>query len=358
MMTRHPFMRLARTAPMAMLAVVAIAACDRQQVVAPEETISEQRAHAGPATISNANVVRVIARHDGPDYVFDLSDEVIPSGWTTFEMDNHSSSTHFMYLARVPQGAMDGALEDDMELLEYWETHVTRPFQFFMDTMIEDKELRFGDAPTKYEETFFPPWFFEAVPMGGPGFTQGHLSSRTTVNLAPGYYIVECYVKNADGDFHSYDGMISLLEVTEERSGANEPRATLHVNLSTGQIDVDENIRPGLHTVAVHFDEQPAGGYEHLLGHDVHLIRLDDEWTAEETAEWMSWMVPDGLVSADGMRGPSTFMGGAQTMAAGNTAYFTVRLEPGQYAWVSEVPAIEGMWETFSVPFGSATGGR
>jgi hypothetical protein len=357
MTTRHRLTRVLRSSAAAMVALLALAACDRQEVVAPQEPVSEQHAHAGPATISNANVVEVIARHDGPDYVFDLSDEVIPSGWTTFELDNHSSSTHFVYMARVPQGAVDGAQDEEMELLDYWETHVTRPFQFFMDTMMDEKELRLEDAPSKYEETFFPPWFFDATPMGGPGFTQGHLSSRTTVNLEPGYYIVECYVKNADGDFHSYDGMISLLEVTDERSRANEPRATLHVNLSTGQIDVDENIRPGLHTVAVHFDEQPEEGYAHLLGHDVHLIQLED-WTAEETAEWMNWMVPDGLVSADGMRGPTTFMGGAQTMAAGNTAYFTVRLEPGEYAWVSEVPADVGMWKTFTVPRGTSTGPR
>jgi hypothetical protein len=356
MMTRQPFMRIVRSSAVATVALLALAGCDRQHVVAPDETISEQPAHAGPASISNANVVEVIARHDGPDYVFDLSDDVIPAGWTTFELDNHSSSTHFMFLARVPEGAIAGAEEDDVELLDYWITHITRPFQFFMDTMIDDKEPDLADLPTKYADDFFPPWFDDAVPMGGPGFTQGHLSSRTTVNLESGYYIVECYVKNADGDFHSYDGMIALLEVTDEQSGANEPRATLHVNLSTGQIDVDENIRPGLHTVAVHFDDQST--YDHLLGHDVHLIKLDDDWDAESTAEWMNWMNPDGLVSADGMRGPSTFVGGAQTMAAGNTAYFTVRLEPGEYAWVSEVPSIEGMWKTFTVPFGTATGGR
>lgn len=109
MTTRHPFMRIVRSSAAAMVVLLAFAACDRQQVVAPEQTISEQRAHAGPASISNAKVVEVIARHDGPDYVFDLSDDVIPPGWTTFDLDNHSSSTHFVYLARVPDDVFDGA---------------------------------------------------------------------------------------------------------------------------------------------------------------------------------------------------------------------------------------------------------
>ncbi|TVP58700.1 MAG: hypothetical protein EA351_03180 [Gemmatimonadales bacterium] len=356
MTTRTPFNPTVRSLAVVIVSLMALAACDRQPVVGPEPVVSERPDHAGPATVSNANVVEVIARHDGPDYEFVLSDDVIPAGWTTFELDNHSSSTHFVYLARVPDGAITGASDEGMDLLEYWTTHITRPFQFFMDTLIDDKAPDMADFPTKYADTFFPYWFDHATPMGGPGFTGGHLTSRTTVNLEAGYYIVECYVKNAEGDFHSYDGMISLLEVRGQPSNANEPRASMHVHLSTGEIDVDQDIRPGLHTVAVHFDEQSA--YSHLLGHDVHLIRLDGDWDAESTADWMNWMVPDGLVSADGMRGPGTFVGGAQTMAAGNTAYMTVRLEPGEYAWVSEVPSEVGMWETFTVPFGNPTGGR
>ena len=355
MTTHHPFTRFIRSAAVAMVALLVFAACDRQDVVAPQETITEQRAHAGPATISNANVVEVIARHDGPDYVFDLSDDVIPSGWTTFEQDNHSSSTHFVYLAQVPRGAIEGAAEEDEELLSYWYQHVTRPFQFFMDDLLPGKEPDPEDAPTKYADTFFPGWFFAASPWGGPGFLQGHLTSRTTMYMEPGYYIVECYVKNAEGSFHSYDGMITLLEVKDEASGANEPRATMEVRLSEGEIQADDEIRPGLHTVAVHFDEQTE--YDHLLGHDVHLVRLDD-WTIQETAEWMNWMTPDGLVSADGMRGPNTFVGGTQTMTAGSTAYFTVRLEPGEYAWIAEVPADVEMWKTFTVPHGTSTGRR
>lgn len=347
------------TAPLAVLLLV-LTGCEEGPATSLDPSFQAQHDRAGPAAISQQNLVQVTAKHGsgghaGGDWAFEVRQDgspttQIPAGWTTFELDNHSAATHFVYLARAPQGALDGAAEDGEELLDYWYEHVTRPFQWFMDTLIEGKDPDPDDLSDKYTtaEGIFPPWFFSAVPMGGPGFTQGFETSRTTVHLDPGHYIMECYVKNGDGDFHSYRGMMTLLTVTEEQSGANEPRPTMTVDLRTGEIRADEAIRPGLQTVAVRFEEQSV--YSHLLGHDVHLLRLDDGALEDATNGWMNWLNPDGLVSTSGSPGPSTFLGGAQTMTAGSTAYFTVNLTPGEYAWVSEVPAAENMWHAFSVP--------
>jgi hypothetical protein len=110
--------------------------------------------------------------------------------------------------------------------------------------------------------------------------------------------------------------------------------------------------------VAVQIQDQKI--YEHLLGHDVHLIRFDHRTTVDDANGWMNWMHPDGLVS-DGTD-PGTFLGGVQAIVTpglleGNetkTAYFDVNLNPGAYAWVSEVPdsAGKGLLKPFSVPFG------
>jgi len=45
-------------------------------------------------------------------------------------------------------------------------------------------------------------------------------------------------------------------------------------------------------------------------------------------------------------------MGGVQTMTAGSSAYFHVTLEPGRYAWVSEIPDPHKhqMMKVFNVP--------
>lgn len=39
-----------------------------------------------------------------------------------------------------------------------------------------------------------------------------------------------------------------------------------------------------------------------------------------------------------------------QERPEGHTAYFTVELEPGRYAWVSEGPDVRQMVQEFAVP--------
>ena len=65
----------------------------------------------------------------------------------------------------------------------------------------------------------------------------------------------------------------------------------------------------------------------------------------------MDWTQPTGLETP----APAEFLGGTHEMPAGGRAYFTVRLEPGRYAWIAEVPSPveKGMLKTFTVPPGS-----
>jgi hypothetical protein len=210
----------------------------------------------------------------------------------------------------------------------------------------------------------FPEWFADVLPSGGPGLTSGGGTAATTVNLDPGEYIVECYVKNGEGEFHSYLGMIDHLTVTEERSEAPEPEPTIELSVSTDGFDVGTNVRPGRHTVAVTFEDQTV--YDNLIGHDAHLIRFDDTTAADDVNDWMNWMDPDGLAS-DGTE-PGTFLGGVDTIitpallagTASETAYAHVTLKPGDYAWVAEVPdpASKGLLTEFSVPGGRGRGRR
>ena len=343
------------------LAVMFIfAACSENPSTSHDATNSnnEIQSQASMATQSSPNVVEITAKHEGDEYIFELSTDEIPKGWTTFRLTNDSHSTHFAYIAGVPQAAKDNAAADNTELLDYWIQHVTNPFQWFMDGIIPGKEQDDADAPTKYAETLFPTWFGEVVPNGGPGFVGGMSSTETTVYLDEGEYIVECYVKNGEGDFHSYLGMIELLTVTDESSGAEEPVATTELNISTNGIEFDRHVSAGEHVVKVNFDDQTL--YDHMLGHDVHLIRMDTGTSVAEVGKWMNWMDPDGLVSSSSANslGPATFLGGVQTMTAGSHGYFHVELEPGRYAWVSEIPDPHSnqMLEVFNVPRGEATG--
>ena len=291
--------------------------------------------------------------HDTGEHRFELSTHEVASGWTTFELDNRTEHTHFAYMAKLPQAAIDAAGERD--LLEFYVEQVTEPFQGLMDSLL-DKEPR--------HPIVFPDWFADVLPSGGPGLTSAGGTATTTVNLDPGEYIVECYVKNDDGEFHSYLGMIDRLTLTGERSDAPEPEPTLELSVSTGGFDVGTDVRPGRHTVAVTFENQTV--YDNLVGHDAHLIRLDDGTTVEDVNDWMDWMEPGGLAS-DGTE-PGTFLGGVETiltpdLLAGTgteTGYAHVTLKPGTYAWVAEVPdpASKGLLKQFSVPAERGLGGH
>ncbi len=260
----------------------------------------------------------------------------IPSGWTTFRFKNESGVIHFAVLERLADGHGIG---DQQEL-------IAPVFQAGMNLLnageVDAAMAKFGELPE---------WFGEIVFLGGPGFVSPGRTAEASVHLVPGTYLLECYVKT-DGVFHSYNpdpstyGMVHEFTVTEESSGAAEPAASLHITLSSERgIEVEGNPRPGNHVVAVSFEDQMV--HENFVGHDVHLARLNDDSDLEELATWMDWRQPTGLETP----APVEFLGGTHEMPAGETAYFSVRLEPGDYAWIAEVanPDEKGMLKTFTV---------
>jgi hypothetical protein len=287
---------------------------------------------SAPSHPDDLNVVTVTAR----GLEFEAPDEIL-SGWTTFRFNNVSGMIHFAVLQRLPEGI---ALKDQQE-------QVAPVFQKGMDL------LNAGETDAAMEKfSELPEWFGQIVFMSGPGLTSAGQTAETSVYLEPGTYLLECYVKT-NGVFHSYNplpsayGMVHELTVTEESSNAAEPSATLTITLSSARgVEVQGDPTPGEHTVAVYFEDQQI--HEHFLGHDVHLVRLESDTDIEELAIWMDWSQPTGLETP----APAEFLGGTHEMPAGGTAYFTVRLEPGRYAWIAEVPgpAEKGMLKIFTVP--------
>lgn len=307
------------------------------------------------------NVVEITARddHEAGEHLFELSAHEVASGWTTFEFDNRTEHTHFVYSSKAPQQAIEDAASEGMALLDFWIETVTKPFQFLMDGVyVPDKDPD-PDDNTDIYDSLFPPWFGDVTFHGGPGLTSGSRSSTSTVTLAPGEYIVECYVKDDNNDFHSYLGMLDQLSVTDDAANANEPESTLGLTLTNSGVDVDGSVRPGKHIVAVNFEEQQL--YGNLVGHDIHLIRFDDETDVNDVNNWMNYIDPTQLI-ADGTE-PGTFMGGVKDIWTANlpeTGYFHVNLKPGDYAWVAEVPdpKAKGFLTEFTVPSGRGVGGR
>ena len=285
---------------------------------------SADRAQETDRAALETRVVEVMAR----DYAFDAPAE-IPSGWTTFQMKNEGSEHHFFLLTRLPEGK---AFDDYVE-------EVGVAFETAWDSL---RAGRMDKAEAgQLLGQLLPEWYGAVTPMGGPGLVAPGGLAQTSVNLDPGTYVMECYVKTPDGTFHTSLGMARPITVTSELSSASAPEANIEVSLSNYEITIKGEATAGETTVAVRFREHPEFG----LGNDVHLARLNDEVDLDEVAQWMDWMEVAGLQAP----APAEFLGGTQEMPIGYTAYFTVKFEPGRYAWITEASADKGMLNVFTV---------
>ncbi len=81
----------------------------------------------------------------------------------------------------------------------------------------------------------------------------------------------------------------------------------------------------------------------------MNLVKLDDNVDIEKLEYWMNWMNPEGLMNP--IPAGVTFMGGVNNGLAGSTHYFDATLEPGNYAFIAEVPkaGAKGLLQTFLV---------
>ncbi|MDU8886300.1 hypothetical protein RXV94_09020 [Yeosuana sp. MJ-SS3] len=259
--------------------------------------------------------------------------DTIPSGWNTFKYINKSTQAHFFLLDKYPEG----------KTIQNTIAEVGPPFENGMEFIMQgdmDKAMaEFGKLPE---------WFGQIVFTGGSGLLSPKQTSITTVKLDPGLYIMECYVKMADGKFHTSMGMAKEIHVLDEDSGNTPPEADLDIRISSTQgINYEGTITKGKHTFAVHYEDQIV--HENFVGHDVNLVKLEENADLKELEAWMNWATPTGLMDPvpDGV----TFLGGTNDAPAGSTQYFEVDLSPGKYALISEVPntSSKNMLKTFEV---------
>jgi hypothetical protein len=281
-------------------------------------------AQAAPGGQAAANVVEVI----GEDYALSAPDQ-IPSGWTTFRFRNEGQEPHFVLVSRLPEGITIEDYETDLsaEFVRAWYA-------------VRDGELTQDEAMARLFASL-PEWFPGVEFLGGPGLTAPGLATETTLNLEPGNYVLECYMKTEAGEFHYSEGMIRPMRVSETRSAAAPPDADIRITLSNFEMNIEGDLTPGRHVVEIHIAENPEQGF----GHNVHVARLEPDTEVSEVVEWMNAFDLTGLSSP----GPATFIGGAQIMPAGHTAYVTIELEPGRYLFVSEYTGHQGVLQEIVV---------
>jgi hypothetical protein len=207
-------------------------------------------------------------------------------------------------------------------------------FQDAMDGMNAGDEEAVNAAFGK-----FPAWIGELKRYGGPGFLSPGLTGETIVYLEPGKYAFECYVKT-NGIFHTTspgDGKIGMMlefTVTNEKTDALEPTANVTLALRNSAMEiVNGALQAGMNTIRVNFVEQQA--LPSFVGNDVHIMRVENDESINQAGAWLDWRARDGLEDPS----PVTFLGGINDMPEGSHSYFTVDLQPGNYAFIAEVPS-------------------
>ena len=261
------------------------------------------------------------------------SADTIKSGWNTFKYINKSTQAHFFLLDKYPEG----------KRLENTIAEVGPPFDNGMALIMEGK---MDEAMAEFGK--LPKWFGEIVFTGGSGLVSPQTTSLTTVKLDPGLYIMECYVKMANGKFHTSMGMAKELMVLDEDSGNSPPEADIAMSISSTEgIVFDKEIKEGKHVFSVTYKDQIV--HENFVGHDVNLVKLDSTANLETLEAWMNWATPTGLM--DPLPEGVLFLGGTNDAPAGSTQYFEVYMPAGNYAFISEVPntSKKNMLKTFSV---------
>jgi hypothetical protein len=297
-----------------------------EQAAAPEQPAAAEPAPP-PAPEPHVVEIRAVGKtFQGP--------AEIPSGWITFRLVNASSMIHFGIIDVPPEGVTIQMLSDE----------VMTPFQEAMDAMNAGDEEAVNAAFGR-----FPEWIGELGRNGGPGMLSPGRIGEATVWMEPGHYIMECYVKS-DGVFHTTSpgsgeiGMMLDLTVTGETSGAPEPEANATLAVRNTGFELTEGaLKVGTNTIRVDFVEQQA--LPSFVGNDVHLMRVDDDQSIALADAWMDWRTRDGFEDPS----PVAFLGGINDLPAGSHGYFTVNLEPGDYAFIAEMPGPQAAG--FVLPF-------
>ncbi len=276
-----------------------------------------------------SNVIEVVTRSMDFQTV-----DTIKSGWNTFVYKNLSAEVHFILMDKLPS---DSITENDIK------NDLLAPFDDGLKYLIEGKTdsamVAFGGIPA---------WFNDVKRFGGTGLISPGKTAVSSIHLSPGKYMMECYVKASNGEWHTSHGMWKFIRVIDESTNFSPVEAdhTISVSSEDGYV-FEAQPKLGKNRFKVNFTDQVP--HEHFSGQDVNLIKYDTSANIDTLVYWMNWMNPTGL------RTPTppgfTFLGGMNNLEAGKTGYFEVDLEAGNYLLISETPKADekGMLKTFVV---------
>jgi len=263
----------------AALTLLATVACDDNDT--STETSAEAATTAQTATASQAPAtphVTVVAR----DYSYEMPEE-IPAGVVTLTLQNEGPEPHHAQPARLKDGV---TLEQ------------------FTTTLQQGPEA--------------------ALPLlsfpGGPGVVAPGGNQEVTLDLAPGEYVMLCFVESPDHAPHLAKGMIQPFRVVGPGSDAEPPRADSEVTLRDFGFTMPAAC--------------PAGSVLKVTNAGPQLHEMNVVKPAEGTT------VADIFAFLHHPEGPPPFtpMGGMQGLDPGASGWLTLDLAPGTYVAICLVP--------------------
>lgn len=247
-----------------------------------------------------------------------------PAGWNTIKYENNSNETHFVLFEKYPEGK---GVEDG-------EREVAPVYQEAMD-LINEGKMKEGFAVFAK----LPDWYKEVEFAGGTGLISPKSTAQSTFFLEPGTYVIECYVKMPNGNFHVNQGMVKEIIVPKATPQKIDKKADNMIDIGIEKgISLDGPVRSGEKTFKVNYGQQKL--HESNLMHDVHLVWVEPGADVDLLNQWMNVATPEGLQTP----APAgfKFLGGVQEMPTGSTGYFTADLKPGNYVLLSEIPDPKG----------------
>lgn len=206
------------------------------------------------------------------EYAFDVPAEVA-GGVVAMRFTNTGGLPHEFGFARIA----DGKTEADVEAL-----------------------IESGEEP--------PGWVEDVA--GVPGLSPGE-SVTVTRTLQPGTYAFVCFFPDPEGTPHASLGMYEVFTIAGD-TGAALPESDVTITAT------DDGLRVPTLTAGRQIVEFENGGTE---PHELFLAAFESGKGVGDVDRWIE----------GGYRGepPVTFLGGMQTIPAGESVFLTVDLEPG-----------------------------
>jgi uncharacterized cupredoxin-like copper-binding protein len=159
--------------------------------------------------------------------------------------------------------------------------------------------------------------------------------------LAPGNYVLLCYVPSPDHIPHLAKGMVRPLTVTAAENVSNTtPQSDITVTMTEYAFNLSAPLTAGTHTL--HITNQGK------QDHEVVVVRFAPGKSLKDLVTWVDHQVGPP---------PAQPLGGLTAMANGYDGFFTVNLTPGDYALICMIPdakdgkphAAYGMTKEFTI---------